>query len=53
MERFFLFFIFYTIFFTKIYAEFNPLIQKQLPLMHQKDEHNITHDEMIKITQKQ
>jgi MscS family membrane protein len=53
MKRFFFFFILFTIFFTKIYADFNPLIQKQLPLMHQKDEYNITHDEMIQITQKQ
>lgn len=53
MKKLFFFFILFTISYTKIYAEFNPLIQKQLPLIHQKNQYHITHDEMIKITQKQ
>lgn len=53
MKKLFLCFLVFTILSTLVNAEFSPLIQKQLPLIYQKNEHNITHDEMIKITQKQ
>lgn len=53
MKKLFLFFLFFTMLFTHLNATFSPLIQQQVPLIYQKNEHNITHDALLKITQKQ
>lgn len=38
---------------TQIKADFDPLTEKQLLLIHQLHEDNVTHDQMVEITQKE
>lgn len=52
MKKLFLFFLFFTLLSTHLNAQFNTLIQQQLPLIYQKNEQNITQEDLLKITQR-